>query len=217
MFAPRQIHDDPRVLALDIPEGLLSPDASFDWLAEDDLRKLRSLGTPQRRAHFACGRWLLWHAAEEVAPGRHRVRFDGRRPAIDIDGAPGAASISHSGRKVLCAVGRVRALGVDVEQIRPRSDWDGLAARVLHPEERTRLAGADGRWEGFYRAWTLKEALAKALGAGLTLPFPQILVSEGGVLQAGTEVLGTGAAAWHFARLDPGAGYAGAIAWRASF
>lgn len=216
MFSPRRIHADPAVYSLDIPEILLRPEAKFDWLGEDDLGALRALGTHPRRAQFACGRWLLRHAAREVAPSRHRIWFDGRRPMIEIDGGPGAASISHSGRVVLCAAARAAGLGVDVEEIRPRSDWEGLAARVLHPEERSRLAALadDGRWEGFYRAWTRKEAFAKALGTGLTMPFSRILISEGGSLEQGADALGIDGAAWRFTRLEAGAGLAGALAWR---
>ena len=218
MFAPRRLHADPPVFALEIPDALLSPEAAFDWLAGDNLRTLQGLGSAQRRAQFACGRWLLEYAAREAAPGRHRVRFDDRRPMLEIDGVPAAASISHSGRVVLCGAGRVAALGVDVEAIRPRSDWEGLAARVLHPEERSRLAGLTDarRWEGFYRAWTGKEALAKALGAGLTLPFSRVLFSEEGFVQSGRDVLGEGAKAWRLARLDAGPGYAAALVWRPS-
>jgi 4'-phosphopantetheinyl transferase len=216
MFAPRRIHDDPPVFALDIPEALLAPDASFDWLDEDNLATLRALGSAQRRAQFACGRWLLAHAAREIAPGRHRVRFDGRRPAIEIAGAAGAASISHSGRRVLCTAAPVAAAGVDIEEIRPRKDWEGLAGRGLHPAERVRLDALPeaGRWEGFYAAWTMKEALAKALGTGLTLAFSRVLVSEEGRMEEGSDLLGANPGAWGFARLGLGPGWAAAVVWR---
>lgn len=220
-MAPRRIHADPPVFSLDIPETLLAPDAAFDWLGEDDCAVLRTLGNAQRRAQFACGRWLVRYAAHHAAGGDHRVRFAGRRPMLEIAGAPAAASISHSGRMVLCAAGRVAQLGVDVEEVRARSDWQGLAARVLHPEERERLALLPEalRWEGFYRAWTRKEALAKALGSGLALPFARIRISAAGRMEVeeGAGIQGIDPAEWRFSGLDPGPGLAGAVAWRERF
>jgi 4'-phosphopantetheinyl transferase len=74
-------------------------------------------------------------------------------------------NVSHSGSLGLIAVadGR-RRLGVDIEQIRFDVDVASLAAAYLHPTE-ARAIG-DHR-DAFFRCWTLKEAVVKALGRGL--------------------------------------------------
>ena len=116
---------------------------------------------------------------------------------------------------MLCGIARSGRLGVDVERIRPRRDWEGLAQVVLHPLEREELGllSENLRWTGFYRAWTLKEALGKALGVGLALPFDRIRVSAEGRLEEGAAIAGLSAARWRFRTLDAGPGLAAAVAW----
>jgi 4'-phosphopantetheinyl transferase len=74
-------------------------------------------------------------------------------------------SLSHSGGWVAVAVSDVGPVGIDVEIHRPRRNFDRLAAAAFGPEEQC-LVAADGA-SGFYRIWTLKEAMAKASGRGL--------------------------------------------------
>lgn len=82
-------------------------------------------------------------------------------------------NISHSGNVAVCAVGR-RALGVDVELVRPVK----LPSfrRVLTQGEQQRLERCSGeeRDREFFRIWTLKESYAKALGVGLGLDFTSV-------------------------------------------
>jgi 4'-phosphopantetheinyl transferase len=217
MFAPRRLDAELPVFSLSIPAALLSREAAFDWLGDEELARVRMLGSAQRRAQFACGRWLLHHAVRQIAGGeRSRVAFPEGRPVLELQGSPAAASISHSGNLVLCALGRVARIGVDVEQIRPRRDWGSLAQRVLHPVEVRRLAALTEaeRWQGFYLAWTRKEALAKALGIGLKLPFARILLSSGGELEEAREIPGLEPAQWRLSGLEAGPGLAAGLAWR---
>ena len=62
-----------------------------------------------------------------------------------------------------CCRKRYRAVGIDVEVHRPRRNFDRIAAAF---GLRQCLVAADGA-AGFYRIWTLKEAMAKASGVGL--------------------------------------------------
>lgn len=87
------------------------------------------------------------------------------RDAFNID-----FSISHCGGLVVCAFAN-RPLGVDVEKIGPF--LPSLTTKALSPEERELLDSrvpADGRarQELFFRLWTLKEALIKQTGQGLS-------------------------------------------------
>jgi 4'-phosphopantetheinyl transferase len=78
-------------------------------------------------------------------------------------------SLSHSGDLALVAVSLGRDLGVDVEQVRPRVDHEGFAARYFSPRERDALARIPpgDRLHAFLEIWTLKEAYLKACGDGL--------------------------------------------------
>jgi 4'-phosphopantetheinyl transferase len=95
-------------------------------------------------------------------------------------------SVAHSGDLVVLAVAR-DPVGVDVEQLDgrargPGGDPEALAAMVLSAGEREALAAvpAAGRARAFLVAWTRKEAVTKATGDGLRVPFSGVVVAADG-------------------------------------
>lgn len=230
MLAPREVflrtdargagRAMPRVFAAAVPPAL-SAAVGAQGLAPAEAQRASAIVRPERRAQYLAGRWLLRHAAAQVfGEDGYALRDSGRRPLVVAEsGGPAAVSVSHSADLVVCAAGPVEALGIDVEQIRPRADWDGLAAWVLHPQERARLEASDRleRWTCFYEAWTFKEALAKALGIGVfNFPFERIAISEDGTIeQVPPPEYGLDAENWRLRRLDCSPGFAAAVAWRA--
>jgi len=92
------------------------------------------------------------------------------RPAVtDRDGTPSAIfiSLSHSGTHLAVAATAVGPIGIDIELAKPRRDLAGIAEAAFGQTERRRCE-RDGP-NGFYRIWTLREAIAKALGTGLAM------------------------------------------------
>jgi phosphopantetheinyl transferase len=69
-------------------------------------------------------------------------------------------------------------IGVDLEEVARRGESFELQA--LSPQERAYLAPIRGeaRWRATTSIWVLKEALSKALGLGLRLPFHTLTVEE---------------------------------------
>lgn len=121
-------------------------------------------------------------------------------------------SIAHAGAMVWVAVCHAGPVGVDVERTLPLPDVEGLAAQ-LHPQECAEILGRTGaeRTAAFYRCWTRKEAVLKALGRGLSLPLPgfRVRVGPDGAdwlaslpSEAGPQ---TGPEAWTARDLDAGA------------
>ena len=90
------------------------------------------------------------------------------KPSVrDAQGEAGPAiSLAHSRGLVAVAVCAAGAVGIDVERPRKR-DFSALAEQAFGPREITEIAAAGGG--AFYRIWTLREAMAKATGAGLAL------------------------------------------------
>jgi 4'-phosphopantetheinyl transferase len=111
-----------------------------------------------------------------VAPAKIRYRVSPKgRP--ELESAFGISfSASHSFGLAVVAVARDRLVGVDLERIRPIPDVLGLAAGVCSPSERAHLRSMSqaSRAEAFLSLWTRKEAYAKAIGQGLSMPFDQI-------------------------------------------
>ena len=120
------------------------------------------------------------------------IRFDRTCPQCgQPHGKPRAAgsdlqhSVAHSGDLVAVAVARAR-LGVDVEQLDGRrrpvgghGDPGALARLVFSGSERAALAtaGPATRARAFLVAWTRKEAVTKATGDGLRVPFSEVVVA----------------------------------------
>ena len=131
-------------------------------------------GLEDARRHSRLGRALLRGMLDEatgVAAEAWRIVTEpsGRPVAVDGFGNPGpSVSLSHSGGWVTAAVSPLAStgisIGIDVEAHRRARDFEGIARMAFGAAECIR-AGA-GQTE-FYRVWTLREAMAKAMGDGI--------------------------------------------------
>jgi 4'-phosphopantetheinyl transferase len=129
-------------------------------------------------------------------------------------------NLSHTAGLVVFAVGRARAIGIDVEALDRRTPSAGVIERALNDREAERVLRTDGpeRTAAFLRYWTVKEAYAKALGVGLALDLRQVGV-EGPAdrprLQLPPEnqprLLPDGQGEWQVRRLRPRPGFVGAL------
>lgn len=88
-------------------------------------------------------------------------------------------NLSHCGELALYAFSRRGELGVDVEAVRELAEADAIAAQLFTRSELEgyRALRPHERPLGFFTRWTRKEAFAKALGRGLSLPLGSIDVS----------------------------------------
>lgn len=74
-------------------------------------------------------------------------------------------NFSHSDGKALCAVSS-EAVGCDVQSVRPFSSR--ISARYYRDEENRLLLENENKDENFIKLWTLKEAILKQKGVGLS-------------------------------------------------
>lgn len=91
------------------------------------------------------------------------------KPLVHSSGAISsspAISMGHSRGAVICAVANMEILGVDIERRRSRP-YAAIASYAFGAREQGRVAA--GGAAAFYRIWTLREAIAKATGDGLSL------------------------------------------------
>ncbi len=131
-------------------------------------------------------------------------------------GSPFFFNVSHSGGKGLVAISPLAPLGVDIERFRKETTTEKIAARFFSKKEvRTFMALRDeDREQGFFNAWTRKEAFIKAAGLGLSMPLHSFDVT----LTPGEEVClqavrhpGYQATDWLLRALPVEAPYAGAF------
>lgn len=129
---------------------------------------------PDRARQSAAGRETLARLAASLG---HRPAQDfcvatepsGRPILTTMDGGKSGifVSLSHSGSKLACVATKLGPVGIDIERPRPGRNVAGIAEAAFGPLERERC-GREGA-AGFYRIWTVREAVAKALGAGLSM------------------------------------------------
>ena len=95
------------------------------------------------------------------------------KPFALVNNAPVSISfnVSHSGGHGLIAIAPDGRLGVDIEERTRRRDFDRLIEAAFGQREQPalKLERARGEFQLFFKLWTLKEALIKALGTGMSL------------------------------------------------
>jgi 4'-phosphopantetheinyl transferase len=156
-----------------------------------------------RRAYLAA-HGLLRRALSACAP-RHAptawtfVRTAHGRPALDAHFDAGLRfSLSHCATRVGCVVVRDVDCGIDIEPANREVDTALLGPQCLsRAEQRWVHAGARAqRALRFLRLWTLKEAVAKAVGLGLSLPFADLAFALDPVPRLAAMPAGVGDAWW---------------------
>lgn len=192
-------------------------------LAPDELARATRFVFPADRERFVAARGALRQVlARYVGCAPRQVQFGYGQHGKPTLRGPGAAvgltfNLSHTRDRALCAVARGRAVGVDVEAIRPEVAIDAIARTTFSPAERARLAALPPaeRLAAFFACWTRKEAYLKARGDGLTYPLDRFDVSLGpgeapallGSREGPAEVR-----RWELRALDLGERYAAALA-----
>jgi 4'-phosphopantetheinyl transferase len=130
-------------------------------------------------------------------------------------------NLSHSRNLALVAVSGGSEIGVDLEWVSDAIEVDQVAALVFSKSEIAVLGRLDipRKREAFFNGWTRKEAIVKALGAGLGYPVRQLTVSidpaaRVRVIRPKNDAMNR--SRWRLEALTPAPGYAAAVAHRGS-
>ena len=155
--------------------SLVSKEPLECLLEEQELQRASRLRVPRKARAFITARARLRQILScylELPP--EGLRFDygpAAKPALagGLADAP-AFNLAHSGGWGLCAVARGVVLGVDIERIDARLDFEKLAAAFFSRDEHQRLLACvpHRRRRSFFRLWTRKEAWLKGRGSGFT-------------------------------------------------
>lgn len=118
-------------------------------------------------------------------------------------------NISHSGDWTLLAFARDRALGIDVERVRPLSQQSALAERCLAEAELQswrHLTESDRLLE-FFRYWVCKEAFGKATGLGIQVGLSSVEIAENPLRLTSIPAVHGSVGDWHLEQVEVAAGY----------
>lgn len=126
-------------------------------------------------------------------------------------------NLSHSGARALVGIAPSAAIGVDVEALRPIPDALRIARAHFAPSEAAALAARTPAEIAavFTGLWTRKEAVVKALGAGLSLPLDRFAVTLPPAAPRLLAITGDAPEAWTLHAVEPGADTLGTVAIRA--
>ncbi len=156
-------------------------------LSPDEQERAASFRHDLHRGRFVVGRGTLRAILSRytgVAPAALRFAYgENGKPALALPtgGRRLCFNVSHSDDHALLAFAYDREIGVDLERMRPLDDAEAIAERFFSPEERQALRNLppEERLGGFYRCWTRKEAVIKAVGGGLAIPLDSFTVTLG--------------------------------------
>ena len=152
------------------------------WLSSEEVERSRRFVFAEDRQRFVvCRGMLRWVlgtylglAPDEIAfeygpRGKPRLRGFGRS-------CPLAFNVTHSGQFGGIAVAPDGDVGIDIEAVRPVRHFDQMMDKTLTVAEKQYvLSLPEGdRVRAFFRYWTRKEALLKALGIWLLGPLREI-------------------------------------------
>jgi 4'-phosphopantetheinyl transferase len=165
----------PAVYMAELPEDSSTLSELASLLSTEERARLERFRVRDDQRRFLAGRGLL-----RILLGAHL-----RGPAGELEfkyssaGKPYLApragvpmvhfNVSHSGNLVVLAFHPAGEVGVDLEEMRPHSDLEGVAERIFSAEEFRQWKALEepGRHAAFFRLWTRHEASMKALGLGL--------------------------------------------------
>ncbi len=190
------------------------------WLSAEEVARADRFKFPHLRRRWIAARGGMRSLlAAQVGAAPDALAFgagrNGKPFLLDHDG-PCTFNLSHSEGLGALAVSSAE-LGVDIELI--NRFHEGVARDRFSSMENTALEGLpeDQRNAAFYRCWTAKEAVLKALGTGFSLASNSFTVDftdreTPRLVEAKWPEADT--AAWQLRAFDPHPSFAGAVAVR---
>lgn len=175
---------------------VVAPDVVHVWRVSADVapevEALLDDGERDRAARFkfdATRRlFMAAHGALRLLLGRYldvdprTLRFETEPDGKPFVDAPIEFNLSHSDELAVVAIGLPgRPVGVDVERRRRLTSREGIARRIMTPDElvRYRRAGEEERDDFLLWVWARKEALVKASGRGVREPLTELPCEPG--------------------------------------
>lgn len=186
-------------------------------LSPDEIERALRCRAEEDRDLFIVARGILRKILSRYAsdpPEKLVFRYGSKGKPYLQDHRDVQFNLAHSGGFAVYGVCG-EELGVDIELVKPSTDWRKISQRFFSPREVEELEGLDPTQQlrGFFSCWARKEAYIKAIGEGIATlarfcagaqPSP----SEGAIDEEGKP------REWYFKDLNVGDEHAGAIVTR---
>jgi 4'-phosphopantetheinyl transferase len=209
------------VWRIDLALRTALPPEQSAWLSQEEHDRADRFLRAEDRARFveshAALRLILAGYGDRRPQDLIFAQEPGGRPVLASHPRAGLHfNLSHSGSLALVGISTATPIGVDVEAIRPVGDPLTIARAHFHRNEIAALTQVPQSRQGptFFRLWTRKEAVVKALGTGLMGALDGFDVSAGdpsgpAIAWEDMDPVGSG---WSLSDVDLGPEAAGAVA-----
>jgi len=194
------------------------------FLSRDEIERAARFQSEGARSRFVLTRaWLRVILARCLDATPERISF-----SFGTNGKPALAeewrhrelsfNVSHSENYALIGLTTGRAIGVDIEQVRPMPDFAEIASGYFSEDEKRAIEALPepDRLRGFFRCWTRKEAFMKATGDGMAIALDGFSVSLDDDADAGIAIEDSRVphgGAWSVAGLSLVSECEAAVAW----
>lgn len=141
--------------------------------------KIGKYKRPEDRESALLGKALLMEGMQDLgiaADWSQLKRNAYGKPYLDPDGNGTSFNISHSGHYVVAAVSSASAIGIDIEAIQPLNTAD--FENCFSAEEWQRIKQSKDMLQQFFACWSIKEAVIKAVGKGLSIPLSDVIIGD---------------------------------------
>lgn len=176
------------LLLVDLREAARAEAGLRCYLSRDEVERAGRFQAESARSRFVLTRgWLRVSLARclGVTPERLTFSYGAKgKPALADEWRRSELSfnVSHSADHALIGLTMGRAVGVDIEQIRPMPDFASIASEYFSgAESRAIMARPESdRLRAFFSCWTRKEAFMKATGEGMRVALDAFSVTLDG-------------------------------------
>lgn len=180
----KNLQNEIHIWVVDLDLWNLSCLEAVQALPESEAKKAGRFRFETHKNRFIKGRFMLrsllgmyldidfydqeFHANRYGKPAVHKFHDDN---SIHFN-------ISNSENIYVCAFSQNSDIGIDIEKIHDLPDMDRIIARFFSEDEKRRFCSLPlpGRTNTFFKYWTRKEALLKAMGMGLSFPLDKVSV-----------------------------------------
>ncbi|MCY3608244.1 MAG: 4'-phosphopantetheinyl transferase superfamily protein [Acidimicrobiaceae bacterium] len=176
-WRPLAAFDGVAVLHVDLAPDALNEQRAWAWLDPAERQRadqFRHGGA--KRQYVLCRSALRSLLCDALSCRNEQLAFRASKhgkPSAFVGGSKSAFgfNVSHGGRHGLIALAPDGTVGVDVEERSAPRNLDVLVDTVLSPGERAEVmaAAGDEKLRLFLNLWTMKEALSKARGVGMSM------------------------------------------------
>ncbi len=171
--------DSIRIFLLDLEK--LQNNPAYDperILSKEELSRADKFATRELRNRFVSRRWILRKILSEFCDEQpHSLQIHtGKYGKPYLAGEPVQFSFSHTQNNAVIAIAYTGSVGIDIETLPSTETCTEVADRLLtQNEDIQHLRALDEEYRlAFLRYWTLKEAIIKASGEGLSRDLKEI-------------------------------------------